>query len=186
VTTPAAPTARDLFAHIFGDRRDYLAIFSGLRRHGSDRLELPHTSYFRYPDELDAAEAHIAKQVSLNRDVYFCAHLLTAKQRTKEYASSVLALWADVDTADLNASPMRPTAIVETSPGRFQAYARLTDPVAPHYAETLNRRWALAFGADRSGYDLTQLLRVPGTPNRKYPDFPTVRLAQIDGRNGDV
>lgn len=33
-------------------------------------------------------------------------------------------------------------------------------------------------GADRTGWDLTQLLRLPQTPNRKYPDSPLVRLLQ--------
>jgi hypothetical protein len=31
-------------------------------------------------------------------------------------------------------------------------------------------------GADRGGWDLTQVLRIPGTPNLKYADKPLVRL----------
>ena len=33
--------------------------------------------------------------------------------------------------------------------------------------------------ADLSGWDLTQLLRVPSTYNRKYPDVPVVEFAHF-------
>jgi hypothetical protein len=49
--------------------------------------------------------------------------------------------------------------------------------VKPEEGEDLNRRLAYAMAADLSGWDLTQLLRVPGTRNRKYPDAPLVELA---------
>ncbi len=45
----------------------------------------------------------------------------------------------------------------------------------------MNRRLALAMGGDRSGWDLTQLLRPPGTHNHKYPDAPLVVLREITG-----
>jgi hypothetical protein len=35
-------------------------------------------------------------------------------------------------------------------------------------------------GADRSGWDLSQLLRPPGTRNRKYAEAPEVRLLEPD------
>jgi len=38
-----------------------------------------------------------------------------------------------------------------------------------------------AVGADKSGWDLTQVLRVPGTRNYKYPGAPRVRLLFADG-----
>jgi hypothetical protein len=69
----------------------------------------------------------------------------------------------------------RPTAILESSPGRLQMWWRLDSEVAPEIGEELNRRLAYAMGADKSGWDLTELLRVPGTRNHKYPERPTVR-----------
>ena len=73
----------------------------------------------------------------------------------------------------------QPTAIVVSSPGREQYWWRLSRPVAPEEGEDLNRRLAYAMAADLSGWDLTQLLRVPGTRNRKYPDAPLVELAHL-------
>ena len=34
-------------------------------------------------------------------------------------------------------------------------------------------------GADKSGWDLTQVLRVPGTRNYKYPGGPTVEVCLV-------
>ena len=47
-------------------------------------------------------------------------------------------------------------------------------------AEELNRRLLVAARADRSGWDLTQLLRPPGTRNRKYQAAPRVRLVEME------
>lgn len=69
-----------------------------------------------------------------------------------------------------------PTATVESSPGREQYYWRLCHSVAPEFGQSLNRRLALAMGGDRSGWDLTQLLRPPETRNHKYIDAPLVVL----------
>jgi hypothetical protein len=181
VTTPAALTARDLRAHIFSNRRDRLAMFSGLRKRPEDRdLQMPSTRYFDFPEQAEQAEAWARQQDALNREVYFCVHLLFTDRRIKENAAPIVTIWTDADAADLGKSPIEPTAVVESSPGRLQTYARLSRPVSPARAEELNKRWGLAFGADISGYDLSQVLREPGTRNNKYPDRPTVRILSID------
>jgi hypothetical protein len=63
--------------------------------------------------------------------------------------------------------------------GREQYWWRLSERVEPEEGEDLNRRLAYAMRADLSGWDLTQLLRVPGTRNRRYPDAPLVELAHL-------
>jgi hypothetical protein len=47
--------------------------------------------------------------------------------------------------------------------------------------EELNQRLTYALGSDVSGWDLTQVLRVPGTLNYKYTPAPRVRLLWNDG-----
>ena len=49
-----------------------------------------------------------------------------------------------------------------------------------HDAEELNRRLLATVGADCFGWDLSQLLRPPGTRNRKYEEAPTVRFLELD------
>jgi len=98
----------------------------------------------------------------------------------KANAAPVLALWADADGSPLPSDAPEPTAVVETSPGRAHLFWRLTRPISPARAEDLNRRLLVVVRADRSGWDLSQLLRPPGTRNRKYEDAPTVRLLELD------
>jgi hypothetical protein len=71
-----------------------------------------------------------------------------------------------------------PTIVVESSPGHRQLYFRLTRLVEPRHGAALNRRLAAVLGGDNSGWDLTQLLRIPGTHNTKYPERPLVRVVQ--------
>jgi hypothetical protein len=115
------------------------------------------------------------------RDVYFCAHLLTRPRRIKENAADVRALWGELDGADMPNGEYKPTAVVESSPGHYHCYWGLADTIPAPAAEDLNARLAYAIGADPSGFDLTQLLRVPFTTNNKYPEAPTVRVEHLDG-----
>ena len=48
--------------------------------------------------------------------------------------------------------------------------------------EALNRRLTYHVGADHGGWDLTQVLRFPGTKNFKYASEPLVRTLWDDGR----
>jgi hypothetical protein len=181
----SAISASDLWAHIFGDQRGYLAVFSGIRPvPGAKQLDQPRSDYYPYPEQAAAALTRAHDLSRQGREVYTCAHLLTEKRRKKEAAAPLWALYVDGDGAQVPPALPQPTAIVESSPGRQQFYWRLTVPVAPEVGEQLNRRLAYAMGADKSGWDLTRLLRVPGTVNRKYVDQPTVRIAHLDGEHG--
>jgi hypothetical protein len=166
-----------LWAHVFGESTGVLPIFSGIRSApGSKHLDDPRTLYFDYPRETRRAEELCRRLSDEGREVYQCAHLLTARRRVKTSAASLSACYVDADGAKPTANTPQPTAVVISSPGREQYWWRLSRPVEPEEGEDLNRRLAYAMGADLSGWDLTQLLRVPGTRNRKYPDAPVVKL----------
>lgn len=171
--------ALELLAHVFGERCGFVAGFSGLRCTISNNLDAPLSAYFRWPKGGRAVLEWFDGEDERGREVYFCAHALTAKRRVKANAASLSALYVDGDGAKTTLSTPPPTATVESSPGREQFYWSLTRPVVPEFGEKLNRRLALAMGGDRSGWDLTQLLRPPGTHNHKYPDTPLVRLREI-------
>ena len=171
---------KPLWAHAFGESAGILAIFSGERAEpGSKQLDDPRTLYFDYPREAGRAEALCRRLSDEGREVYQCAHLLTARRRVKTNAAPLTACYVDGDGAKPTANMPRPTAIVVSSPGREQYWWRLSRPVEPEEGEDLNRRLAYAMSADLSGWDLTQLLRVPGTRNHKYPDAPLVELAYL-------
>jgi hypothetical protein len=169
-----------LWTHNFGEARGIMAIFSGERSElGNKRLDDPRTLYLDYPCETQRAEELCRRLSEEGREVYQCAHLLTARRRVKASAASLTACYVDGDRAKPAASMPQPTAVVISSPGREQYWWRLSRPVEPEEGEDLNRRLAYAMGADLSGWDLTQLLRVPGTRNRKYPHAPVVELAHL-------
>jgi hypothetical protein len=171
---------RALWSHIFGESAGILAIFSGKRLEpGSKRLDDRCTHYLDYPRETGRTEELCRRLSEEGREVYQCAHLLTARRRVKRNAARLAACYVDGDGAKPGDNTPQPTAVVISSPGREQYWWRLSRPVEPEEGEDLNRRLAYAMAADLSGWDLTQLLRVPGTRNRKYPDAPLVELAHL-------
>ena len=137
-------------------------------------------NYFEYPDELPQMLAHI-QRFSLEYNIYFCPQVLSAKRRTKDNVAVCPTVWADLDECSPEKVLLPPSVTLETSPGRYQALWIMERPVQPEIAEDLSRRIAYTHadeGADKSGWDLTQLLRVPLTKNLKYAEqgFPVVKV----------
>ncbi len=169
-----------LWDHVFGEGCGLLGGFSGRRPSPhAKNLEARRSKFFLYPDEARRASSWLLSEDDRGRETYFCAHLLTDRRRVKENAAPLSCLYADGDGAKPLPGLPRPTAVVSSSPGKEQFYFGLTKPVPPEVGEQLNRRIALAMGADASGWDLTQLLRPPGTRNNKYADKPVVRLLEL-------
>src|SRR5215207_415331 len=172
--------AQNLWHHIFGEERGLLHIWTAIRDDSGARLIKPKSCNFNYPAAAEAAARWALGQSSEGREVYFCAHLLTGPERRKESAGGVHALWFEKDGGEVPNGLLKPSAIVESSPGRYHGYLRLTDPIPPETAEALNKRLAHATGGDPSGADRTQLLRVPGTVNHKYDERPVVKVLGLE------
>lgn len=174
--------AAALWHALYGPQRGLLGVHSALRpAPGSKLLSCHRSRYFDYPHCAHEAADWCLGNSEQGLETYFCAHLLLARRRTKANAAPILALWADADGASPGFDAPEPTATVESSPGHAHLFWRLTRPIAPLRAEELNRRLLLAVGADRSGWDLGQLLRPPGTSNRKYRPAPPVKLLELTG-----
>src|SRR5271166_4096826 len=127
---------------------------------------------FRYGvDEIDLPDPRLG-------DVYFCPNLFSRPRRRKELVLPSCWLYADLDTVIpvRTAAELSPTVAWETSPGRYQAMWQLDGHLDPAQHEILNRKLTYALGADKGGWDLTQVLRVPGTINHKYAEKPEVKL----------
>jgi hypothetical protein len=52
--------------------------------------------------------------------------------------------------------------------------------------DRLNKQLTYLVHADKSGWDITQVLRLPGTVNHKYPNEPPVSLLWFEGREVKV
>ena len=111
-------------------------------------------------------------------DIYFCPHGFNRRSRTKAEAVLPKLLWADLDFADPTKMKPKPTYAFESSPGRYVGLWALKETMS----ESLNRRLTYAVEADPGGWDLTQVLRMPGTKNYKYKAQPRVRVLWKDGK----
>lgn len=109
--------------------------------------------------------------------VYFAANPLVpgSRKRTKESVAQVRHLYLDLDSdgeaklAAVQSSNMVPipTAIVSTSPGKYQVLWRVAG-VPFEQQETLLKLLAMTFGGDPACTDLNRVLRLPGFLNQKY------------------
>lgn len=120
----------------------------------------------------------VSSIVDRRADIYFCPVVFSQPHRRKEYALPTNILWADLDPVHPKQCRIRPSIAWESSPNRYQALWFLTEDVAPDTAAELSKRIAYADGADTGGWDLTQVLRIPGTRNYKpeYKNAPEVKL----------
>ncbi len=163
------------FKLIFGNNAGYLAIS---HRSANQLFE----NFFEYPTELPEALEHI-NNYFMEYDTYFCPHLFDKKRRKKENVSVAPNLWSDLDTFSPDGLLVQPSVVLESSPDRFQCLWVLDKPVDPTLAEDFSRRIAYRHaegGVDKSGWDLTQLLRIPYTQNHKYSPAPTVTITEAN------
>jgi len=137
--------------------------------------------FYSYPAQLPQMIEAVNKYFT-GYNVYFCPQILNQKKRTKESVSQTPNAWADLDTCTPEVLRVPPSVIIESSPDRYQAYWVFESLLDPDDAEDISRRIAYGHadeGADRSGWDLTQLLRVPFTYNYKYTRGMTSPIVEI-------
>lgn len=117
-----------------------------------------------------------------DRDLYFCPHGFSKPKRIKDNAVAPRLLWSDMDKCDPRSVKWKPTIAIESSPGRYVGLWLMDREVT----EELNRRLSYSLDVDISGWDYTQVLRVPGTTNYKYDSMPRTRIKWSDGKQWDV
>lgn len=129
--------------------------------------------WYQWPNDLNAIEQRV-ESVKSTRNVYFSSYLFEERSSLKENVLPTRTIQADLDEADPQQIGIPPTVLVQTSPGRHQAYWVLTDgPLDLDTHEVLSRKLTYAISrCDRSGWPLGRKVRVPGTLNFKYLDGP--------------
>lgn len=102
------------------------------------------------------------------------------RKATKEFALASRFVWIDHDgnpEADPYSWDPRPHVVWKTSEGRYQAVWLLEEEQPQEKTESISRSLAKRWGADMGGWDITQVLRVPGSLNHKHnPPFQTSLL----------
>ncbi len=161
----------EFFETIFGDGKGF--IFLGWR---DDNGELNQQKFISYPEGLGVV-ANVLK-AHKDEDLYFSPMLYTVPRRRKSTVAQTPVVYADTDTFDTSKFLIAPSLNVETSEGHTHSYWVLDRPDYPKEdVSRVARAVAMAhderdedgnkIGVDPSGWDLTQLLRVPGTMNTK-------------------
>lgn len=127
---------------------------------------------FRWPQQ----EQDILEHLREHRDdeLYFAPMMFSEPFRREEYAIVGNRLWADLDEVDPNGieEHLKPTIAWRTSPDRYAAvWCMNKERQNVTGAGRENQKLTHYLGADPSGWDTTQLLRVPGSANNKaeYP-----------------
>lgn len=106
---------------------------------------------------------------SKDGDLYFTPALFKVPSRQAEHALGAHVAWVDQDTLVTGPSTCPPAGlrVASGSAGHEHAYWRSERFLKPWEVERWNDKNALLLGADKSGWDITQLLRLPGTFNWK-------------------
>lgn len=174
-----------VLSRIWGNDRDgyvFLPWIAGSARDGAARRKNYHEGRaYRWPREKPAILDHLRSHDG--DDVYFAPSLFNGKRRVENLADAERTLWADLDPVNPHGlGDRRPTIAWESSPGRYQG-VWILDKIrtGASWPGNENHRLTIEIGADPSGWDTTQLLRVPGRPNFK-PDYRTADDKPVPGR----
>lgn len=123
-------------------------------------------------------EAELVQFVKDHTDcnLYFSAHLFSTKNSAKANVIGSHTIQADLDNANIDELPVTPTVLVETSPGRHQAYWVLEDEID----EALSKQVTYSIpDCDLSGWSLGHKVRLPETYNYKYVPRTIVRIKSV-------
>ncbi len=114
-------------------------------------------------------------------DLYLCPNSFRTDKLAKSTALSTPYAWSDIDLGDPEGFDPPTPILWESSPNRFQGLWIFDRRLSPGEAEGISRHYAHDFGADRSGWPITKLLRIPGSTNHKVEyNRPQVRLIRAD------
>lgn len=164
----------EFFKTILGNSEGYLGL-------AFKRGEEWQNFYINYPSELSHAVERIKARDSDGWDCFFVPATLRGKHRRKANFKESRVVWIDYDGDNPPEWTPEPTAIVNTSPNHYHVYWALDSPSTMLEVETTNQALIKVHEADDSGWDATQLLRVPETYSKKR-DCPVT----LDKLNGEV
>jgi len=161
----------EFFDYLFEERDGFLCI-AHAPKNNKNKFE---QKFFSWPEQRELMGQYIDEKVTGN-NVWFSVNLFRRPERKRDFALPTRLVWADLDNCDPAEVEPIPQCRIQTSPKRFQAFWRLDELIDPELAQSYSKRIAYQYrdkGADTSGWDIEQLLRVPFTYNYKYDDGAT-------------
>lgn len=136
---------------------------------------------YKWPAERSAILEHL--KAHQDDDLYFAVNLFKGKRRVEQLVLPNRVMFADLDPVDPHSLEDRPTIAWESSPDRYQGIWVMNELRENASAPgELNHRLSIHIKADPSGWDSTQLLRVPGRPNFKWDYVEEDQPNGVEGR----
>ncbi len=125
---------------------------------------------YKYPEEWEQVKDRIIASAKDGWDTYWCPLVFDKPKRLKENVKPKQSiLWADLDYVDpTKLGALRPSIAWKSSDERYQGLWALDGTEDISDVEYVNKDLTYKIGADKGGWDVTQVLRVPGSPNYKY------------------
>jgi hypothetical protein len=119
---------------------------------------------------------------ALGYGVFGCVNQATSTGRDEANITHLCSFYADFDNGipDWSKCALSPSSIVESSPGKQQAYWHLTSPLSytQEAAATylaIEHALVTKLGGDQNARDIPRVLRIPGYVNTKYATRPMVK-----------
>ena len=187
-TAELSPTLELWGNVLFKDQAGYLNTFTGQQARFTNPDARPNelarviNKTWKFPEQAEEAAEYLKQESDRRRDAYFGVHLYKERQPGRRLAANaaefVRGLWVDGDGAKVPPGWPTPTATVQSSEGREHFYWALETPLHKDEAAKLNKRMAVAIGADRGKAGLATVLRAPETFNykRETPELVTFTI----------
>lgn len=160
---------------VWGDQEGYVCISTLDRLHSKGSWE---DHIFEWPTKRKAVSRCVDEYLDTH-EIYWAPMVFSGPRRDEKLATPNAFLWADLDPVPPSRCLIKPSIAWESSPGRYQCIWLLDEPIDRKDHDELNKRMTYAVGADKSGWDITQVLRLPGTTNHKYVEKPPVKLMYL-------
>jgi len=130
----------------FSDKEQY--------KHITKLIRIYHGDLNQHAEELKSLNKHHA-------GIYFMVNNGDLKGRKAQNVTSISSYFADLDGTPLESDyPLLPTAIIESSQGRYQMYWRITDAPLETFTH-VQENLAKNLKSDPSVKDLPRVMRVP-------------------------
>jgi hypothetical protein len=123
---------------------------------------------------------------ALGAGIFVAVNETDGKGRKSENITRIRAVWQEDDDGFDSAFPLRPSMVIETSPGHFHRYWLVADEWP---ADELGRadfaavmeRMVESYGSDKNAKDISRVLRLPGFLHRKGKTPHLVRIVEASG-----
>jgi hypothetical protein len=133
-----------------------------------DQAALRQTFHGTFPQHVDQLQR---LNVKFGAAVYVTINRTDLHGHQQGHILAKRAFWVDLDNGLPQTFQLRPSIIVQTSPGKYQAYWLITGEVGDaDFIGTL-RHMALTYGADPGVNSVERILRLPGFYHRKGEPF---------------